>query len=490
MLSTLGLTMDYPGIRALDSVTVEFAPGKVHAVIGENGAGKSTLMKILAGIQTPTSGQIFVEGTPVMFRRVQDALAHGVAMVHQELNLVGTLTIAENIFLGREFQRLGILDRSDMSTRARELLKMVGSDSNPDDLVEGLSVAEQQLVEIAKAVSYEAQVILFDEPTAVLSPRESEKLFDLIRELAAKGTTILYISHRLVEVIEIAETVTVLRDGKVVEIFPDGCKDTGLLASAMVGRDLTEFFPQKSVPESTVALGVTVFGSSLEVKKGEVVGLAGLVGSGRTELAEAIVGLRPHLSLELSLFGSPVEIKSVRQAKDLGIDYVSEDRKSSGLVLSMSCRENLTLPSLAESASLGVVRLGAESAIADGLKTKLDIRASSLEVEAGSLSGGNQQKIAIGKWLACEPRVLILDEPTRGVDVGAKGEIYRLIHELASSGMACLVISSELPELLGLCHRIAVLHDHHLAGVVEGSEMSEEAIIRLASGLTSESRAF
>jgi ribose transport system ATP-binding protein len=474
------IVMEFPAVRALDGVSLAFEQGEVYGIIGENGAGKSTLMRILAGLQAPTSGQILWNGMEIRLRGVADALQRGIAMIHQELNLVDTLSAAENIFLGREKSRLGILDRREMNRRAKEFLGRVGASFGPDILVGELSIAGKQLVEIAKALSYEASVIIMDEPTAVLSDAEARSLFDLIGELRSKGVTVLYISHRLAEVEQICDRVTVLRDGKLVRTLSRGDAGQAELASLMVGRPLGDVFPPKAPPpraEPALSVrglgdGVRVMGVDFDLYPGEILGLAGLIGSGRTELAEMIVGIRKGGEIATS----------PRGAAERGLAYVSEDRKDAGLVLSMDVVENVTLANLGNYAR-PLIRRDREEAAARDWVAKLDIRVGDLRAPLLFLSGGNQQKVAIAKWLDLGPRVLILDEPTRGVDVGAKREIYQLVHDLAAKGMACLVISSELPELLGMCHRILVMRHGKIAGEVSGEGMTEEAIMMIAAGV-------
>lgn len=490
-LEAVDIVMQFPAVRALDGVTLSFEPGEVHGIIGENGAGKSTLMKILAGIQVPTSGTIRgPEHTPLSLRSVGDALRAGIAMIHQELNLVDTLTAAENIFLGRESTKLGFLDRSQMELRAAEYLSQVGAEFAPRTMVGDLSIAGKQLVEIAKALSYNASVLIMDEPTAVLSERETASLFALIRQLRANGVCVIYISHRLAEVEEICDRISVLRDGRLVASVLRGQAGQSELAGMMVGRPMEDMFPPKPpIRDGQLALEVTdiddgayVRGVSLHVRPGEIVGLAGLLGSGRTELAEMIVGARPRAGGTILRNGNPVRCTNPKQAARAGIAYVSEDRKDSGLVLSMSVVENTTLANL-DAYCRPLLNRTQEYAAAEHWKQTLDIRAHNLRAPILYLSGGNQQKVSVAKWLEVKPSVLILDEPTRGVDVGAKRELYLLISRLAQDGLACLVISSELPELLGLCHRILVMRHGKIAGEVKDEAMTEEAIMMLAAGV-------
>ncbi len=489
-LEVRDIVMEFPAVRALDGVSLSFAPGEVHGIIGENGAGKSTLMKILSGVQSPTQGEVLLDGQPVHFKNVREALNHGIAMIHQELDVIDDLTVAENVFLGGEKAKFGWLKQAEMNAKTEQLLKRVGADFPPNKPVEELSIAGKQLVEIAKALSHEASILIMDEPTAVLTDRETESLFALIRALCQQGTTILYISHRLVEIEEICDRVTVLRDGQFVETVGRGEFDQAQLARLMVGRELGDFYPDKPArAQGEMVLEVSdlaspghVKGASLQIRTGEIVGIAGLIGAGRTEFAEAIIGARPITSGEIKVSGQTVKIKNVRQANKHGIAYVSEDRKGCGLVLDMDVVENTTISNLREYCT-PLLSPKAEVEKTEAWKKELDIRAGNLRSEIVYLSGGNQQKVAIAKWLEISPKVLILDEPTRGVDVGAKREIYRLIHDLADRGTACIVISSELPEIIGVCSRVLVMRDGRVAGELIGEEMNEESIMLLAAGV-------
>ena len=481
-LEVRDIVVQFPAVRALDGVSLDFEEGEVHGIIGENGAGKSTLMRVLAGLQEPTSGSVLCGGEVKHFRFVGDAVNEGIAMIHQELNLVDTLTAAENVFLGKEPHRFGVLNRAEMNAKTAEYLKRVGASFGPEIEVGKLSIAGKQLVEIAKALSYEASILIMDEPTAVLSEAEAQTLFALIADLKGKGVTVLYISHRLAEVEQICDRISVLRDGKLVQTVGKGESSQSEMASFMVGRPLGDMFPAKTHPPQdnpvlsvrNLSDGLRIFGVDLDLRPGEIVGVAGLIGSGRTELAEMLVGLRKTNVGELS--------KSPGEAAKRGLAYVSEDRKDSGLVLSMDVVENITLANL-NAYARPILNKNQEERAAKGWVQKLDIRVGDLRAPVLFLSGGNQQKVSIAKWLELGPKILILDEPTRGVDVGAKRELYQLIHDLAEQGMACLVISSELPELIGLCHRILVMRQGKVVGEVAGEEMSEEGIMMLAAGV-------
>jgi ribose transport system ATP-binding protein len=483
------LVKQYPAVRALDGLSLTFEEGDSHAVIGENGAGKSTLMKILAGLEKPTSGRVLINGSPVEIHGARDAASKGIAMVHQELNLVDELSAAENIFLGREPTKGILLSRKAMVQEAEKWLTEVRAPFSADVRVGSLSVAGKQLVEIAKAVSQNAQVLVLDEPTAVLSSRETTALFDLLERIKAQGVTLIYISHLLDEVLSLCRTVTVMRDGRLVETRPTAGSTPAMLASLMVGRDLGDVFPAKSPPPSGDPIlqveGLSVPGHveslSFHVRPGEILGLAGLVGSGRTEASEALVGLRP-LQGKVSVGGEPFRPRGPKDALNHGIAYLTEDRKGAGLVLPMSIIDNSTLATL-DRYSKVAVNPQAQKASADSWAQKLDLRAGRMTDPVGSLSGGNQQKVALAKWLDAHPKALILDEPTRGVDVGAKREIYLQIHRLAAEGMACVLISSELPEIVGLCHRVTVMRSGRDVGELEGEDVNEKSIMMLAAGV-------
>ncbi|MGV3616315.1 MAG: sugar ABC transporter ATP-binding protein [Fimbriimonas sp.] len=493
VLQVRHVTQQFPAVRALDEVSVTFHAGRVHGVIGENGAGKSTLMRVLAGLQIPTSGEVLVDGAPTRLGSVREAEARGIVMIHQELNLVDELTVAENVFLGREPRRGLTVDRATMERRTAELLAQVGAPFAPTARVADLSLAAKQLVEIAKAISHDARVIVMDEPTAVLSRHEVEALFALVAKLRERGVAVIYISHILSELIRICDEITVMRDGKVVGALPATEATPAGLARMMVGREMGDFFPPKPplptgdpiLEARHVAVEYCVRDVSLEIRAGEIVGLAGLIGSGRTETAEAIAGLRPRIGGEIRRDGSPTKIRRPKDAVAAGIAYVSEDRKGAGLVLDMDVVENATLASLSRYGRLAV-DTKRQRAATDEWVRRLDVRVGDVRAPVRFLSGGNQQKVAVAKWLETQPKVLILDEPTRGVDVGAKREIYDLIGELAKEGMACLVISSEMTELIGLCHRILVLQNGRVSGELTEREMTEENIMMLAAGIAPE----
>ncbi len=487
-LEVRDIAMQFPAVRALDGVSLLFESGEVHGIIGENGAGKSTLMKILSGLQQPTTGTLHLENTEVVLHGVRDALNRGIAMIHQELNLVDELSVSENVFLGREITKGGLLDRNLMIAKTKGYLEQVHAPFSPTTKVGDLSIAGKQLVEIAKALGSDAKILIMDEPTAVLSDPEADALFALIARLKEQGVTVLYISHRLPEVCAICDRISVLRDGQWVTTIPGKTAKPSDLANLMVGRELSDFYPAKlPAPTTPSVLEIRngkvsnyVKSASFSVSPGEILGLSGLVGAGRTELAEAIIGVK-DFSGEILIDGKPVKIRNPREAKKHGIAYVSEDRKHLGLILSQSTVNNTTLASLSDYGA--VINKKAERDTTAKWKQDLDIRVGDVEAPILFLSGGNQQKVSLAKWLETKPRVLILDEPTRGVDVGAKREIYNLIQKLAGEGLACIVISSELPEIIGLCHRTIVMREGITVGEVPGDKLSEEAIMQLAAGV-------
>ena len=489
LLTISDLTKDYPAVRAVDHLSLTINRGEVHGIIGENGAGKSTLMKMLSGLERPTSGSITFAGQGLHLRRAADAMGAGIAMIHQELNLIGELSVADNIFLGRERTTLGLVDRGSAETAALKLLNQLGSNIRPRTRVNRLSIADQQLVEIAKALSCEARLLIMDEPTAVLSERETMALFRVMNQLRFQGVTIIYISHILPEVRKLCDRITVLRDGKLVRTVEPREASEGDLAQLMVGRDLGDLYPKRGVHSGEKMLEVRnvfvdgfVRGAGLDLHRGEIVGLAGLVGSGRTELAEAIAGLRTRRSGSVSVKGIPARIRRPIDAVRSGLAYLSEDRKTRGLHLDLSIVENSTLANLRAYGRV-FLRRRERTASAKVHADRLGTRYGRLGQRLASLSGGNQQKVALAKWLDTRPQVLLLDEPTRGVDIGAKQEIYQLIHTLAAEGRAILMISSEMPELLGLCHRILVMRSGRIVGSLPGERATEGDIMHLAAGV-------
>jgi ribose transport system ATP-binding protein len=481
------VSKEFPGVLAVDGVDLEILPGEVHAVAGENGAGKSTLMKLLSQVERPTEGEIEISGDTVGFHGPGYAQSLGVAMVYQEFALAPHLSIAENLYMGREPGRFGFVNRRAENTKARELLERVGLEINPDRLVSSLTVAQQQRVEIAKALAIDAKVVIMDEPTATLAEKEIEELFDVIRNLSSRGIAILYISHRLDEIFRIADRVTVMRDGKVVKTEPASELDEERLVRLMVGREVGNLYPKPETEIGEVVLrveGITRDGvledCSFEVRSGEILGFAGLVGAGRTELARAVFGADPIESGTIELEGEEIQIQDPRAAIDAGIGYLTEDRKGEGLALQLGIDQNITLAHLP--ARVGFLNLGAEARTARRRRDQLNIRTPSIRRKVQLLSGGNQQKVVVAKWLETHARVLFFDEPARGIDVGAKAEMFGLIGDLAKEGRAIVLISSYLPELMNMCDRILVMRNGKVAGEVHQDEFSEERIIALATG--------
>ncbi len=487
ILSLSGITKTYPGVTALSGVSVEFHSGEVHAIIGENGAGKSTMIKIISGAEVPDSGTIEYES--VVYEHMTPHLSrqNGIDVVYQEINLVPTLSASENIFLGNPIVRGLTLDRKEMSRRATELFERIKLGIDPKARIKDLTIPQMQLVEVAKAVSKIPKVLILDEPTAMLTDTEIEILFDLIRDLRNQGTCIIYISHRLQELSQIADTVTVMRDGQKIVHLKTSETSRKELISYMVGRDVAETFPERNIAPGETKLEVRKLSGngirniSFAVRAGEIVGLAGLVGAGRTELVRLIFGADPKSSGEILVDGRPVEIKHPRDAVEAGIGFIPEDRKGQGVLLNMSTRWNIVLPMLRQlSGRLMIVDRNRVDEICNDFKDRLDIRTPNMDQLARNLSGGNQQKLVLSKWVARKPHILILDEPTRGIDVGAKQEIYRLISKLAEEGYAVVMISSELPEVIGLSDRILVVADGQIAGELERPEFDQDKILNYA----------
>jgi rhamnose transport system ATP-binding protein len=491
LLEASGITKSFAGVRALRGVSFNLRPGEVHALVGENGAGKSTFIRIVTGAETPDEGNLLVGGSPVPLMDPATSRAMGIAAIYQQPALFPDLTVAENIALALEGgQTWRPIDWKHRTRRATELLQRVGASIDPHRLVESLSMPEQQLVEIAKAIGASARIVIMDEPTAALTDREVERLFEVVRRLRESGAGILYISHRLEEVFAIADRITVLRDGETVATEATAAVTRPHLIRMMVGRELTAVFPKRAVPAGPVALevrGVANHASglrdvSLTVRRGEIFGLAGLVGSGRTQLAETLFGLTPADGGEIAVHGDVVRISSPRDAIDAGIGYVPEDRRRHGVVLEMSVAANASLASLFKLSHHGWLDRAAERRAAESYVNLLRIKTASVDADVGTLSGGNQQKVALARWLATMSSVLILDEPTQGVDVGSKAEIHALMQDLAERGMAIIMISSELPEILGMSDRIGVMHAGTLRRVLPREEATPSSILALALG--------
>ncbi|QRZ14588.1 sugar ABC transporter ATP-binding protein (plasmid) [Paracoccus methylovorus] len=490
VLALRNVSKSFGPIEVLHDVDLALEPGEVHALIGENGAGKSTIMKILGGFLDPTSGEIVLDGQPVRFASGPEAEAQGIVVIHQEFNLAADLTVAANVFLGREIGGWR-LDHAAMRQATAAQLNRLDTRIDPEARIRDLSVPDRQMVEIAKSLSRKARVLIMDEPSAVLTHREVGTLYEQIARLRAEGVAILYCSHRLDEVAHLADRITVLRDGRVVRQALRGELTEDGMATAMVGRELQDFYPPKGQPGDQPALevsGLTVPGRvrdvSFTLRRGEVLGIAGLVGSGRTELAEGLVGLRTSIG-EVRVEGRPVAIRSLRDAFAAGLAYLTEDRKEAGLLLDKGLRENLTLATLER---FGGWRLDtrAEDAALDKATREFDIRAPRRDMVAGKLSGGNQQKLLLAKVMLPDPRIIIIDEPTRGIDVGTKRQIYAFIRKLAAEGRSLIVISSEMTEVIGLADRVLVMREGRLAGELAGADMTEDRIVRLAMGVTGE----
>ena len=492
-----GIVKTFPGVRALDGVSFSVMPGEVHALMGENGAGKSTLMKVLGGLHQPNEGQIFIEEQPTVMGSPMDAKAKGVVFIHQELSLAEELSVAENVYLGELPRKVfGQVDWKTLYAKTGEILKRLKVGFGPKDLVGDLSIAHTQMVEIARALTVDAKAVIFDEPTASLTDAEKSVLFDVIEDLKQQGVGIIYISHRMEEIFRISDRITVLRDGQYRDTLNTADTNEEAVTQLMIGRSL-DLSPNVQHSElGKVALEVrglscgTVFEDvSFQVREGEVVGFYGLVGAGRTEIAETLFGLRQPRAGQILLDGEEVKIKSPIEAIELGISLVPEDRKGQGLVLGMNCRDNMTLPQVDDLKAGPFVSEGAEVAIFDQYRDRLEIKTPSWRQQAGNLSGGNQQKIVIGKWLSMRPKVLIVDEPTRGIDVGSKSEIHKLIRELASHGYAIIVISSEMPEVLHVSDRIVAMYSGRIMRTFTSEEVTEDNLIQAISGLSSEEAA-
>ncbi|CAD6561017.1 sugar ABC transporter ATP-binding protein [Paraburkholderia sabiae] len=481
---------DFGPVRVLHGVSFDLAPGRIYGLLGENGAGKSTLMKILAGYETATEGTVLIDGHAQQFDGSRDAEAAGIVLIHQEFNLAEHLTIAQNMYLGHEKRKGFFVDDTAMRSEAKRYLEQVGLHKHPDTKVRDLIVAEKQMVEIAKALSRRARLLIMDEPTATLTPSETERLFALMSKLKADGVTIVYISHKLDEVEHITDEVIVMRDGRFVARSETALLARQQMANLMVGRELSDMFPDKTPPaaDAPVALNVRnlsvpewVDDLSFEVRAGEVFGFAGLVGAGRTEAFEAIIGLRKRTAGTIEIAGRKADLHTPRDAMRRGLTYLSEDRKGKGLHVNLSLQDNLTLMTLDRYAHPLLDMKAGREALTRAVR-EFGIRTGDLGSRARMLSGGNQQKLALAKFLQPDPNVIVLDEPTRGVDIGAKRDIYFLIHRLAAEGRAVVVISSELIELIGLCHRVAVMRAGRLQATLGAGHLTEEELIAHATG--------
>ena len=490
-LEMRNISKQYPGVRALDDVSLSVEVGEIHALLGENGAGKSTMMKILAGAQSKDGGEILLNGAPVQIDSPQKAMSLGISIIYQEFNLVPYLSAGENIYLGREPRAAipGFVDFKKLYADAQVVLDKLGVKIDARAPVNTLSVAGQQMVEIAKATSKKSKIIVMDEPSATLTDHELRALFRLMLQLKSEGVSIVYISHRLEEIVEVCDRATIMRDGHHVATREVKDLTREEIIKLMVGRELKDAIPKVAAEQGEVALEVkhltrkgVLHDISFTVRKGEVLGIAGLVGAGRTETARVIFGADPMDSGNIEVFGQPVRIRSPQDAIKHGIGLVTEDRKQQGLVLGMVVRENTTLANLDFLSSLGFIRRGEERSVAEKYKTDLAIKTPTIEQTVHNLSGGNQQKVVLAKWLFTGSKILIFDEPTRGIDVGAKAEIYKLMNELAKNGVAIIMISSELPEVLGMSDRIIVMHEGRLTGELSRADATQEKIMHLATG--------
>ncbi|GAA4173235.1 sugar ABC transporter ATP-binding protein [Shinella granuli] len=490
LLEAEGVRKAFPGVVALDDVQFKLKRGTVHALMGENGAGKSTLMKILAGIYTPDHGEIRLRGHDIELKSPLDALENGIAMIHQELNLMPFMTVAENIWIRREPKnRFGFVDHGKMRRMTAELFKRLKIDIDPETEVRHLSVASRQMVEIAKAVSYESDVLIMDEPTSALTEREVEHLFEIIRDLRSHGIGIVYITHKMNELFEIADEFSVFRDGKYIGTHASSDVTRDDIIRMMVGREITQMFPKEEVPIGDVVLSVKnltlkgVFHDvSFDVRAGEILGLAGLVGSGRSNVAETIFGVTPASSGTIEINGKPVDIDSPNTAIRNRMAFLTEDRKDTGCLLILDVLENMQIAVLQDKfVKSGFVQERELSRVCEEMSRKLRVKTPNMYERIENLSGGNQQKVLIGRWLLTNPRILILDEPTRGIDVGAKAEIHRFVTELARDGVAVIMISSELPEVLGMSDRIMVMHEGRATGFLDRAEATQVKVMELAA---------
>mgnify|MGYP006286638915 FL=1 len=494
ILKLEGLSKYFPGVKALDGINFDLIEGEIHALIGENGAGKSTLIKVLTGAHQKTDGKIFYRGKEVKTLNPTKAKKLGISAIYQELTLFPELTVAENIFMGNEkvYNKSNLVKDKEMMAEVRKIFEKIKLDIRPEILVKNLSIAQQQMIEIARAISLDADILIMDEPTSSISNKETEILFEIIEDLKKQGVTIIYISHRLEEIFEISDRVTVLRNGKKIETLAiNEIKNKDQLVNLMVGKEVTDLFPKKEVKIGETILEVKDLSYqnkfkeiSFDLKKGEILGVGGLVGSQRTEVMETIFGLRKHDDGEIRLKGKKVKISNPQNAIDLGLGLISEDRKATGIIKTMSVKENITLPGLdlIDRKYSVLIDDKSEETVSNTLVDRLRVKTPSLSQKIDKLSGGNQQKAIIARWILLEPEILIMDEPTRGIDVGAKSEIYELMGELVAKGISIIMISSENPELLAMSDRIMVMREGSISGFLEGEEQTEENILKLAFG--------
>lgn len=494
VIEAVNISKSFGPVPVLFSVSMDIRSGEVHALIGENGAGKSTLMKILSGFHDPTSGQIRLDGEEIDLPPNGAAEQLGIVLIHQELNLAEQMTVEENVFLGREMKSGAFLDRAGMRATVQKHLDEIGLDIAPGDRIADLTMAQKQMVEIVKAVSRNARVLIMDEPTAVLTEEETEVFFQQVQKLKDSGVGIVFVSHKLNEVQAIADRVTILRDGQWIDTRQSKDLTPDVMAQMMVGRELSDLFPPmheadvdaELVLEVRNLVAPAVNGVSFDLRKGEVLGFSGLIGSGRTAVFEAIAGLAPIESGSISLFGREAGPMTVAEARDAGLAYLTKDRKEKGLLLDKKMQPNLTLFALPKFVkNLALDTTAEEHALTRAIR-RFDIRARDANVTVGKLSGGNQQKLLLAKVMECDPRIVIIDEPTRGIDVGTKQQIYHFIAALAAEGVSIVVISSEMPEIIGICHRVVVMREGRISGVLTGDQINENEIMRYAAGLKRE----
>ncbi|MEE4010500.1 sugar ABC transporter ATP-binding protein [Roseibium sp. FZY0029] len=494
VIEAVNISKSFGPVPVLFSVSMDVRPGEVHALIGENGAGKSTLMKILSGFHDPTSGQIRLDGKQTDLPPNGGAERLGVVLIHQELNLAEQMTVEENVFLGRELKSNGFLDKAAMQATVRKYLDEIGLDISPTDRISDLTIAQKQMVEIVKAVSRNARILIMDEPTAVLTEEETQVFFRQVEKLKESGVGIVFVSHKLNEVKEIADRVTILRDGQWIDTRASSDLTPDMMAQMMVGRELSDLYPpmHEADVDAELVLEVqnlrapSVNNVSFSLRKGEILGFSGLIGSGRTAVFEAICGLTPIEAGTIRLFGRDIGPMTVAQARDLGLAYLTKDRKEKGLLLDKKMRPNLTLFALPKFVRNFRLDSKAEEDALNRAIRRFDVRSRDKEITVGKLSGGNQQKLLLAKIMECDPKIVIIDEPTRGIDVGTKQQIYHFIAALAAEGVSVVVISSEMPEIIGICHRVVVMREGHITGVLTGDHINENEIMRYAAGLKRE----
>lgn len=483
-ISMKGINKGFFGNQVLKNAEFQLADGEIHALMGENGAGKSTLMKILTGVYTKDGGEILVDGNPVNFTHPKQAETAGIVFIYQEINVMPDLTVTENMFMGKEIHgRFGILDKKAMNSRAKEILERLSVKIPVEKVMSELSIGQQQMIEVAKALMVDAKVIIMDEPTAAMTLEETKTLFRILGELKKKGVSVIYISHRMEEIFEICDRVTVLRDGQYIGTKQISETDMNSLIKMMIGREIGERFPTRDCKIGETVLEIKNFTKedtfhdvSFSVKAGEVLGVSGLMGAGRTEIMQAIFGYLPHSGGTTRVLGKEVAIRSPEQAKKLGIGFITEDRKTEGLMLEDSIQKNVALTNLERISNRGVVDSQKDSRLVERAIRDLSIRCSGPAELCSNLSGGNQQKVVFAKWIFIDPKILILDEPTRGVDVGAKKEIYSIINQLAETGVAIIMVSSELPEILGMSDRVMVVHEGHVTGILKNKASAAEDV--------------